>query len=198
MILMLYIYIMQPHLEKNDIIMFYKYLDKTNVYFEYGSGGSTYQANIRDNIKKIYSVESDKEWLNNLMKYNNTKIVFFYNEMGTLPNTWGNPGKNATAIQKVNYSNHMKKLSKEEQEDIDLVFIDGRFRVACCLKCFDIIKNECLIVFDDFLNRPHYHIVLDYFNIVEKTIDNRMVILKKKINVSIPQKLIAKYELICD
>ncbi len=189
---------MQPHLEKNDIIMFYKYLDKTNVYFEYGSGGSTYQANIRDNIKKIYSVESDKEWLNNLMKYENKKTVFFYNEMCTLPNTWGNPGKNATVIQKVNYSNHMKKLSKEEQEDIDLVFIDGRFRVACCLKCFDIIKNDCLIVFDDFLNRPQYHIVLDYFNIVEKTIDNRMVILKKKINVSIPQKLIAKYELICN
>lgn len=32
--------------------MFYKYLD--NIYFEYGSGGSTYQASIRKNIKTIY------------------------------------------------------------------------------------------------------------------------------------------------
>ena len=37
---------------ENDKKMFYKYLDNTNVYFEYGSGGSTYQASIRKNITK--------------------------------------------------------------------------------------------------------------------------------------------------
>ena len=46
--------------------MYYKYLDKAKIYFEYGSGGSTYQASIRDNIKKIYCVESDLNWLNKL------------------------------------------------------------------------------------------------------------------------------------
>tara|TARA_B110000211_G_scaffold18825_1_gene19581 strand:+ start:5057 stop:5413 length:357 start_codon:yes stop_codon:yes gene_type:complete len=116
--------------------------------------------------------------------------------MNTLPNNWGNPGKNATNIQKINYSNHMRKLSKEEQDSIDLVFIDGRFRVACCLKCYDIIKDTCLIAFDDFLNRTQYHIVLEYFDIIEKTKDNIMVILKKKRNVTIPKELINKYELI--
>ena len=55
---------MEPWLNINDKIMFYKYLNKTTNYFEYGSGGSTYQANIRNNIKKIYSVESDKDWHN--------------------------------------------------------------------------------------------------------------------------------------
>jgi predicted O-methyltransferase YrrM len=116
--------------------------------------------------------------------------------MYTQPNTWGHPGKNATDIQKKNYSNQITKLSKEEQENIDLVFIDGRFRVACCLKCYDIIKDNCLIAFDDFLSRPkHYYIVLKYFDMIEKTKDNRMVILKKKKNVIIPKKLIEKYEL---
>jgi len=76
------------------------------------------------------------------------------------------------------------------------VFIDGRFRVACCLKCFDVIKPECLIAFDDFLDRPHYHVVLQYYDIVDKTKDNRMVILKKKKNVrAVPESLIKKYEL---
>ena len=55
---------MEPHFLTNDKIMFYKYIDKSNVYFEYGSGGSTYQASIRSNISKIYSVESDKTWFN--------------------------------------------------------------------------------------------------------------------------------------
>ena len=190
---------MGPHLSKNDKIMFYKYLDNRNVYFEYGSGGSTYQASIRKNIKTIYSVESDIIWqkkLNQIIK--NPNINYIYNEMDTKPNNWGNPGKNATNIQKINYSNQITKLSKEEQDSIDLVFIDGRFRVACCLKCYDVIKDDCLIAFDDFLNRKQYHIVLKYFDILEQTKGNRMVILKKKINVTIPKEIIEKYELNSD
>lgn len=187
---------MEPHLSQNDTYMFYKYLKSISVYFEYGSGGSTYQASILDNIKKIYSIESDIEWQNKLkQKITNPKINYTYNEMNTQPNTWGYSGKNATDIQKKNYSEHIRKLTKKEQESIDLVFIDGRFRVACCLKCYDIIKDECLIAFDDFLNRKEYHIVLEYYDIIEKTEDNRMVILKKKKNVNIPKELIEHYEL---
>ena len=67
--------------------MFYKYLNKANVYFEYGSGGSTYRASIKDNIKKIFTVESDKMWQNKLkanIKKNN--ITYIFNEMDTWPN----------------------------------------------------------------------------------------------------------------
>ncbi len=193
-------YIMEPHLSKNDKAMFYKYLNKSKVYFEYGSGGSTYQASIRNNISKIYSVESDKEWHNKMKKIiTNDKTQFIYNEMDVKPNTWGNPGPKSTHSQHINYSNHIRNIRKEEQQNIDLVFIDGRFRVACCLKCFDVIQNECLIAFDDFLDRPHYHIVLLYYDIIERTNDNRMVILKKKPNiVSVSEELIKKYEKIKD
>jgi predicted O-methyltransferase YrrM len=188
---------MNPYLSNNDLVMFYKYLNKAKIYFEYGSGGSTYQANIRDNIKKIYTVESDKDWLNKLkenIKKNN--ITYFFNEMDSRPNTFGRCGENATNEQKINYSNQIMKLSKKEKGSIDLVLIDGRFRVACCLKCYNIIRDKCLIAFDDFLNREYYHVVLDYFDIVEKTVDNRMVILKKKKNKIVPGELIKKYELI--
>ena len=188
---------MEPHLSKNDKMVFYKYLDDANVYFEYGSGGSTYQASIRKNIKTIYSVESDIIWQKKLKQIiENPNVNYIYNEMDTEPNTWGNPGKKATNEQKTNYSNQITRLSKEEQDSIDLVLIDGRFRVACCLKCYDIIKDNCLIVFDDFLIRPHYHVVLEYFDVLEKTQDNRMVILKKKKNVNVPKELIEKYELV--
>ena len=190
---------MEPHLQNNDRKLFYKYLDNINVYFEYGSGGSTYQASIRTNIKTIYSVESDITWQKKLKKIiTNPNINYIYNEMDTQPNSWGNPGKNATNIQKINYSDQLTKLSKEEQESINLILIDGRFRVACCLKCYDIIKDNCLIAFDDFINRRQYHVVLEYFDIIEKTQDNCMVILKKKKNKNIPIEVIKKYELIKD
>jgi hypothetical protein len=60
-----------------------------------------------------------------------------------------------------------------------------------------MISNECKIVFDDFLNRPHYHDVLQFYDIVRKTEDNVMVILKKKENINGPStELLEKYELI--
>jgi hypothetical protein len=70
---------MEPLLAKNDKQMFYKYLDKSKIYFEYGSGGSTYQASIRNNIIKIYTVESDKEWQNILQqKITSNNVIFFF------------------------------------------------------------------------------------------------------------------------
>merc|ERR1712086_1242114 len=105
---------MEPWLSENDKEMFYRYLKDIKIYFEYGSGGSTYQASIINNIRKIYSVESDIQWQNKLKQIIITpKIKYIYNEMNTHPNTWGHPGQNATNIQKINYSNHLRKLSKE-------------------------------------------------------------------------------------
>ena len=182
---------------ENDRNLFYEYLNKATIYFEYGSGGSTYQASIRKNIKKIYSVESDIAWHNKLKQIIKTpNVKYIYNEMCSRPNNWGNPGKNATKEQKINYSNQILNLTKEEQDNIDIILIDGRFRVACCLKCFDIINDNCVIIFDDFLNRKYYHTVSNYFDVVNKTNNNKMAVLKKKNNISIPKEVISKFELI--
>lgn len=191
---------MIPELSENDMKMFYRYLDNSTIYFEYGSGGSTYQASLRQNIKKIYTVESDKTWieqLKNLIK-DDSKITYIFNEMGTKPNTWGYPSKSCNESNLISYSQCIFNLNLEEIKKIDLIMIDGRFRVACCLKFFNIINDNCYIIFDDFIIRKKYHIILNYYDIVEKTEDKRMVVLRKKMNVSIPPELIKKYELIPD
>lgn len=183
----------------NDKQMFYRYLDNSKNYFEFGSGGSTYQAAIRPNIENVYSVESDKLWHLTIKKKlgDYSKIRFLYNEMKTLPKTLGYPGPNSTSNQWINYSDKIIKLNKNLSKNIDLVLIDGRFRVACCLKCFNVINDNCVIAFDDFLNRPGYHIVLKFYDIIEKTSNKRMVMLRKKRNIkSIPIGLIKKFELV--
>ena len=187
---------MEPLFAINDKQMFYKYLNQSNIYFEYGSGGSTYQASLRN--LKIYTVESDKTWQTMLQSKIKSNITYFLNEMDVQPNTWGNPGPKSTSLQRINYSNCINKLTDAEQKSIDLILIDGRFRVACCLKCFGVIRSNCYIAFDDFLNRPGYHVVLDYYDIIDKTTDSRMVILKKKCIDSVPEELIQKYELIAN
>ena len=187
---------MEPLLSTSNKDTFLKYLDKSSHYFEFGSGGSTYQASIRDNIKHIYSVESDIEWQNLLKdKIKKNNITYFFCDIDTQPNNWGYPGKNASNIQKINYSNQMKYLTDEEKKKIDFIFIDGRFRASCCLKCFYQMQDDCIIAFDDFLNRPEYHIVLQYFDIIEQSENEFMVILKKKKNIDIPYNVILKYEL---
>jgi hypothetical protein len=190
---------MNPLFSVNDIQLFYKYLDKASYYFEYGTGGSTYQASIRKKIKQIITVESDYIWHKQfkfLLESNNDNdnIRFIYCDLDCKPHTWGKPGPNSTINAWIEYSDQIRKIDQDTINKIDFILIDERFRVACCLKCFDLINDDCLIAFDDFLNRPEYHVVLDYYDVIDKSNDNIMAILKKKQTNSPSQELIKKYE----
>jgi len=187
-----------PHLKPCDKPMFYKYLGKSKFYFEFGSGGSTYVASTFDNIKKIISVESDKIWCNKVLNCvkNKNRVKMHHINIEAKPNSLGYPGPNSKKETWFKYSDVIKRLDKNISSKIDLILIDGRFRVACCLKCYNAMSDRCVIAFDDFIPRKHYHIILNYFNIIEKSKSNTMVILKKKPGKIIPQELIKKYELI--
>ena len=88
---------MDPWMNELDIKLFYKYSDKCTNYFEFGSGGSTYQALIRDNIKSVYSIENHKPYFNELSKklseksLNLDKLNYILIDMKTKPNTTGHP-----------------------------------------------------------------------------------------------------------
>jgi hypothetical protein len=183
---------MEPHMSDNDKLMFYKYLDNAKYYFEFGAGGSTYQASLRQNIKKIYSVESMQSWIKTINdKIQSDKIEFIFVDLKNNGLDWGYPSQLATNEDKKKYSDSILPYTH-----LDCILIDGRFRVACALKAFRVIDENCVILFDDFLDRNEYHIVLNYFEIIEKTSDNRMVALKKQ-NVNPPtEQLIKQYEII--
>lgn len=188
---------MQPCFAAEDVDMFNKHLAKASVYFEFGSGGSTCYANSKKNIRKVYSVESDVEWMKKVQKItgNSGKTVFFFRGLDSQPNTWGRPGPLCTKTQRVAYSDSIIKLNYRDQKSINFVLIDGRFRVACCLKAFNAVSRNCLVCFDDFLNRRAYHKVLDYYDVVEKTCANRMAILRKKPQISsVPAQIIQHFE----
>ena len=171
---------MNPHMKHNDMLMFYRHIGKSKSYFEYGSGGSTYQASMRENNERIVSIESDFEWHTKLKSIVKSPAVqFVYCDI----NTSGE------------YSGAIRKYGDKE---VDFVLIDGRFRVACCLKCFDVISDACLIAFDDFLDNPKYCIVLNFYEIVERTKDKRMAILRKKSVASPSKELVQSYEVIIE
>jgi protein O-GlcNAc transferase len=184
---------MDPHMAENDKRMFYKYLDRASKYFEWGSGGSTCAASKKPNIKEIISVESDKSWIKAMRETlggkSHVKLRFI--DLQCVPNSWGRPGPTCPKLDQRSYSDQIL-----DQQGVDLVLIDGRYRVACCLKAHRIIGDDCVVLFDDFLDRPQYHAVLEYYNIIEQTADKRMVALKKKHGVAPPPlERIEKYEL---
>lgn len=188
---------MKPYLDNRDLPLFEKYYNKCNILLEYGSGGSTYYAATEcNNLKHIYVVEGDSGWIKKLKETipieNQSKITFIDMKLDCKPNSFGYPSTNCSKDSQLNYS-----LQVKPEYNCDLIFIDGRFRVSCCLNCYDNISDECMILFDDFLDRPHYHIVLNFFEIIEKG-NGRMVVLKKKENIDREalKNAIEKYQLV--
>ena len=192
---------MNPWMPDKEIKLFYKYLNKAKYYFEFGSGGSTYQALIRENIEQIYSIENHKpyylELREKIKNLNIKKIKYILIDMKTKLNTTGHPSKESKYEDWIKYSRYFQKLDKDIQNKIDLILIDGRFRAACLLNSFEYINDNTIIIFDDFYGKSpprekYYNIVLNYFEIIEK--EGRLVVLKKK-NVEKPtNEIIKKYE----
>lgn len=146
------------------------HMKKTKVYLEYGMGKSTILA-AQYVKKEIYSVESDRNFLNackNFINksYKNNKINFIHANIG-LTTDFGYPlfgykkrhfgfsfGGNKTLWSK--YSSYGWDKLKEKNIEPDLIFIDGRFRVACVLESIMNLRDssDCILALDDY--RPHY------------------------------------------
>jgi hypothetical protein len=192
----------KPHFAKNDLIMFRRYLNNASNYLEFGSGGSTIEVLKNNNIRSIYTIENDITWFNkltNIIKNNNLDndkdFEFIYIPMKVKKNFWGHPIKEVSQTVHRSYTDILYNIEPSNLYKLDLILIDGRYRVACLLKLYNLISEDCVILFDDFINRKYYNIVLDYYNIIEKGLDNRMVVMKKKPGLTVNKKLIEKYEL---
>lgn len=48
------------------------------------------------------------------------------------------------------------------------MLIDGRFRVACLLQSIIHCKPDCVFLFHDFPDRPHYHGVLRHVDVLAR------------------------------
>jgi hypothetical protein len=181
-----------PSLPNNVCKYFEEKLKTAKSYLEFGSGGSTLLASKY--VKgQIISIESDTEWFNKLSKQfeGNSNIKLQLVDLLCKPMTWGHPSANCPESRKREYSQMVKNF---DLSDVNLVLIDGRFRVACALHIHSLISNDTDVLFDDFEDRlEHYSIVLNYYDVITRV--DRMIHLRRK-DVLIPTEIIEKYELI--
>ena len=146
--------ILKPVMSYEDLKGFLQFMKPENIYFEFGSGGST---NIASYYKlKTYSVESDARWHEKL-KNSGIKAEFITVDLNATDN-FGHPGPGTTIED---YKKYIQAYKSEY--NVDIILIDGRFRVACALDIFSKIRNDTIVLFHDYTSRKQYHIIEKYY-----------------------------------
>ena len=175
------------------------YIDNSKMYLEFGSGGTTFIA-INSPKTKVVSVESDPNWINYLMSYNaisnaieKQKLDIKYINIGKTKE-WGYPINDELKENYPKYSNEI--FNHIKKEEIDLVLIDGRFRVACALATIMNCSKNTKIMIHDYTFREYYHVLEEFLEIIETK--DTLVIFEIKNNVDMKkvQKLYEEYKFI--
>ena len=137
-----------------DDKLFKLYLKDCHLYFEYGVGKSTRWV-LENSISHIIAVDTDKEWIDFVnIKLDSERAKLIWVNLGGLTK-WGRPNSYKYRENFIDYISgvwNFKQLA-------DIILIDGRFRVACFLYSLLHSKTGSIIIFDDYFDRPWYHIV---------------------------------------
>ncbi|TLD81940.1 hypothetical protein LS68_002690 [Helicobacter sp. MIT 05-5293] len=169
-----------------EINTFLKHTLSSQKYLEFGCGGSTFLV-LYATLTKVISIESDASFIDqlstneliaNALKIPNAdhnieslspRLRFYHIDIGKTK-AWGVPVDDSKRENYPLYSQWIfQTLPPEEILDIDTFFIDGRFRVACVLSTLLHCHHNSTIIIHDFFNRPQYHIVLEFLNIIDQT-----------------------------
>lgn len=177
---------------KNERAIFDMAIKESLHYLEFGMGGSTLRA-IQKSKAMIYTVESDPAWINYMRKYilirffENKRLYIFHVNIGSVLD-WGCPESDVFKESFEKYSSSI--FQSIDSKKIDLVFVDGRFRVACTLKivlaCHENSKIKILI--HDFWNRPYYQVVLKYLDMVHRVDTIGLFSIKNNIDIQLAEK----------
>ena len=168
----------RPLMSEKDLKAFSYFMKPENIYFEFGSGGSTAIASLYK--VKAYSVESDIKWHKKLKRYGINATFITVDLNASLA---GYPGNNTDVND---WKRYIQAYNKKYNADI--ILIDGRFRVACGLDIFNKVRNDTIVLIHDYEQRKEYHI-LENFYIKIKSWDTLAAFIKNPILDSIPQNI---------
>jgi len=178
-------------MSNRERLLFEETVKDARHYLEFGMGGSTLLA-LQISRAKVYTVESSYEWIEHMRKYllirwyERKRLFIFHANIGPT-GRWGYPISNL-------YRDHFSLYSERVfhfigKQNIDVVFIDGRFRVACALQV--ILRyntNNLNILIHDFWNREYYHILLNYLEPLKKVDTLGLFAIRENINLNSVRK----------
>jgi hypothetical protein len=186
---------MRPRMSKREVNLFETFVQCSTNFLEFGSGGSTCLAahSVRASIT---SVDSSKPWLDNVAKFcadKNLRIKphLVHVDVGPLGD-WGYPSDPGSRAKWPDY--HSSIWTNAMTKEVDLILIDGRFRVACFMQAVLHANPDVLIMFHDFRSRTQYHIVREVAREVARTEDLSVFRLVKAGSRETAEKLLLDYQ----
>ena len=147
-------------------------LRKASAYFELGMGGSSLMA-VRAGVKQMVSVDSDGAWVQAVAAHPEIaprcadgSVSILHADIGPVAD-WGRPADRSAVRKWSAYlsSGWMEWARRGTMPD--LVLVDGRFRVACCLSvaaaCAHLPpeKQPCVLMHDVDDKRAYYRDALE-------------------------------------
>jgi hypothetical protein len=136
-----------------------RHIKRSKSYLEYGSGYSTAMA-VQNNVANIISIDTDQNYVDLLMgTYPQlANVNFVVVDIGPT-RAWGFPTDVSSKDKWPRYPKSGWTKATEIHTTPDTVLIDGRFRVAAFCQSVLSAAPGTEILFDDYLPRPHYHVV---------------------------------------
>jgi hypothetical protein len=172
-------------------------IDACTGYLEFGSGASTVYAAGRPSIRRIDSVESSAEFIDQRVRPEPAvsaaeaegRLFFHIVDIGRTVD-WGSPADDQKRHLWPNYPLSIFARPSEH----DLVLVDGRFRVACTLASILSTPPGSTIMIHDFWIRPEYHVVLRFLDVQARADTLAVFSRKPNLDTRQVQAMLARYQ----
>jgi hypothetical protein len=159
-------------------------------YLEFGLGGSTLAA-IRAGFAQVVAVDTSLEWVAAARGHADVapriadgSVTLIHADIGPT-RSWGFPASRERLDQWPDYIRAPWAEWSRRGALPDLVYVDGRFRVACCLSVALVMGGAApdspgprLLLHDVTEERPDYQRVFAFFDVVDQV--NSLYLLQPK------------------
>ena len=165
-------------LDDGDRDLLVKVYTDSNSVFEFGLGESTRIA-AAVGVPVFSGVDSDAVYVSESRKTSPSHFKFYFADLG-LTGHWGMP-LDVASKQVMQY-----QLSALQSEKLpfDVYLVDGRYRVAstcvALLHASKYGKQDVSVLMHDYRERPEYHVVQDFADIIEHSPSGNLVLFKRK------------------
>ena len=143
-----------------DDSLFKDIVKKSSVYGEYGCGAATDWV-LGHTKASVMASDTSKQWLgfvaNKLSASQRKRFSYNHADLGKIKDR----GRPVTYEKRRNFIHYTDWFWQQEQKP-DTVLIDGRFRVCCFLTSLKNADEGTKIIFDDYVSRPHYHLIEEF------------------------------------
>ena len=146
-----------------DDLLFKKLITSSKTYGEYGVGKSTRWV-LNNSQARVLAVDSSQAWIDLVRTGNEAskRLDIQWIDLGTL----GWAGRPVSYEKRDQFWAYIESIWNRDQRP-DLVLVDGRFRVACFLYSLVTGTPGTHLLFDDYTDRPEYHLVEEFIKPVQ-------------------------------